>query len=681
MPTLPVAPKRPRTLSLYGDDRVDEWYWLRDRNDPEVLAYLEAENAYTEAMTEHLAPLRERLFEEFKARIQETDESPPVFHGGHWYYSRTVEGLEYAIHCRRTGQLDAAEQVLLDENALAEGQDYFDLRALEPSPDHTLLAYGVNFDGSDNTDIRFRDLRSGEDLDDVIPVVTENVVWASDNRTVFYAARDAALRPHQIWRHRLGDPLAEAELVFQEDDERFRVEVDRTKSGGFIVVTTASSLTSECLVLDADDPNGPLRLVEARQEGRRYFVDHHGDRFLIVTNDGDAVNHKLVEAPVAAPGRDNWRDVVPHREDARLHDVEVFRDWIVLAEQSGAVPRLRVMRASDGETYDLEVPEEVSSTRPGDNPEFDRSILRFEYESMVTPASIFDYDLETRVRTLVKQTPVLGDFDPSRYRSERHWAVAPDGTRVPMSIVYRSDVPRDGSAPAVLYGYGSYEISIDPYFSHFLLSLLDRGFVYGVAHVRGGGEMGRRWYDAGKFLQKSNTFTDFIVCAEHLVAHGYTAPERLVAMGGSAGGLLVGAVVNLRPELFRGVLALVPFVDVVTTMLDESIPLTTGEFEEWGNPKDPQYYAYMKSYSPYDNVEAKEYPAMLVTTGLNDTRVAFWEPAKWVAKLRATKLGDQPLLLKTEMGAGHGGPSGRYHEWRERAFYYAFVLDVVGITD
>lgn len=681
MPTPPAAPRRPRTLSLHGDDRVDDWYWLRDRDDPEVLAYLEAENAYTESMTEHLEPLRERLFEEFKARIQETDESPPVFHGGHWYYSRTVEGLEYAIHCRRTGELDAPEQVLLDENALAEGHDYFDLRALEPSPEHTLMAYGVNFDGSDNTDIRFRDLGRGEDLDDVIPAVTENVVWASDSRTVFYAARDAALRPHQIWRHRLGDPITDALLVYQEDDERFRVEVERTKSGGFIVVTTASSLTTECRVLEAGDPTGPLRLVEPRQEGRRYFVDHHGDRFLIVTNDDGAVNHKLVEAPVAAPGRDNWRDVVSHREDARLHDVEVFRDWIVLAEQSGGVPRLRVMRVSDDEIHDLAVPEEVSSTRPGENPEFDRSILRFEYESMVTPASIFDYDLETRTRTLVKQTPVLGDFDPSRYRSERQWAVAFDGTRVPMSLVYRTDAPRDGSAPAVLYGYGSYEISIDPYFSHFLLSLLDRGFVYAIAHIRGGGEMGRRWYEAGKFLQKSNTFNDFIACAEHLVAEGYTSPERLVAMGGSAGGLLVGVAVNLRPELFRGALALVPFVDVVTTMLDETIPLTTGEFEEWGNPKDPEYYTYMKSYSPYDNVEDKEYPAMLVTTGLNDTRVAFWEPAKWVAKLRAIKLGDRPLLLKTEMGAGHGGPSGRYHEWRERAFYYAFVLHVLGITD
>ncbi|MBW3649188.1 MAG: S9 family peptidase, partial [Actinobacteria bacterium] len=518
-------------------------------------------------------------------------------------------------------------------------------------------------------------------LPDVIPSVTENVVWASDNRTVFYAARDAALRPHQIWRHRLGDPLEGAELVYQEDDERFGVSVERTKSGRFVVVTSASALTTECHVVEASDPLGPLRLVEARQEGLRYFVDHHGEHFVIVTNADGAVNHKLVRAPVATPGRAHWRDVVAHREDARLHHVEVFRDWLVLAEQARAVPRLRVMRAADGEIHDLEVPEDVSSTTFGPNPEFDRSILRFEYESMVTPESIFDYDMETRTAVLVKQAPVLGGFDPTRYRTERQWATAPDGTKVPMSLVYRADLPRDGSAPAVLYGYGSYEISIDPYFSHFALSLLDRGFVYAVAHVRGGGEMGRRWYESGKFLHKGNTFTDFIACAEHLCANGYTSPQRLVAMGGSAGGLLVGAAVNLRPELFRGMVALVPFVDVVTTMLDETIPLTTGEFEEWGNPSDPEYYAYMKSYSVYDNVEAKEYPAMLVTTGLNDTRVAFWEPAKWVAKLRATKLGDQPVLLKTEMGAGHGGPSGRYNEWRERAFYYAFILDLVGLAD
>jgi oligopeptidase B len=516
------------------------------------------------------------------------------------------------------------------------------------------------------------------DLDDVIPDVTGNVVWASDNRTVFYVARDAALRPHQVWRHRLGDPIESAVLVFEEDDERFRVGVERTKSGRFILITTASSLTSEVRFVDASTPDAEPQVVEPRTDGLDYAVDHHGDRFLITTNADGAVNFKLVEAPLDAPGRASWTDLVPHREDARLHGVDVFKDWIVLAEQANAVPRLRVMRAATGEIRELDVPEEVSSTELGANPEFDRSILRFEYESMVTPRSTYDEDLETGERTLVKQVPVLGGYDPSDYVTERQWATASDGTRVPLSVVRRADTPMDGTAPGMLYGYGSYEITIDPGFSHLLLSLLDRGFVYAIAHIRGGGEMGRRWYDDGKFLQKRNTFSDFIACAEHLRG----SVGKLVAMGGSAGGLLMGGVVNDRPDLFDGVLALVPFVDVVTTMLDETIPLTVGEFEEWGNPKDAEYYAYMKSYSPYDNVVPQAYPPMLVTTGLNDTRVAFWEPAKWVAKLRTLKTNPEaPLLLKTELGAGHGGPSGRYNAWRERAMWWAFALDCVGISD
>jgi oligopeptidase B len=677
-PEPPLAARRPHVHTTHGDERVDDWYWLRDRDDPAVIAYLEAENAYHEAMTAHTKPLQERLFEEFKGRIQETDESPPVFHGGHWYSERMVEGLEYAIHARRTGSVDADEEVLLDENELAAGKEYFDLRAFRPSPDHTLAAYGVNFDGSDNTDIRFRDLGRKRDLDDVIPDVTGNVVWASDNRTVFYAARDAALRPHQIWRHRLGDPVERAVLVFQEDDERFRVGCERSKNGDFVFVYSGSSLTTEVHVLRGDEPEGELRVIEPRTTGVEYAVEAHGDRFLITTNADGAVNFKLVEAPVDDPGRANWREVVAHRDDARLHGIDVLKDWIILVEHANAVPRLRVMRAATGEIRELDVPEEVSSTELGANPEFDRSILRFEYESMVTPRTTYDEDLETGSRTLVKQVPVLGGYDPGAYVTERRWATAADGTRVPLSVVRRADTPLDGTAPGMLYGYGSYEITIDPTFSPFVLSFLDRGFVYAIGHIRGGGEMGRRWYDDGKFLQKRNTFTDFIACAEEM----RTSVGRLVAMGGSAGGLLMGAVVNERPDLFDGVLALVPFVDVVTTMLDESIPLTVGEFEEWGNPKDPEYYAYMKSYSPYDNVRPQAYPPMLVTTGINDTRVAYWEPAKWVAKLRTTKTNPEaPLLLKTELGAGHGGPSGRYNAWRERALWYAFALDCVGLAD
>jgi oligopeptidase B len=679
-PTPPVAERRPHVLSIHGDERVDDWYWLRDRDDPATLAYLEAENAYTDAMLAHTEPLQQRLFEEFKARIQETDESPPVFHGGHWYSSRMVEGLEYAIHGRRTGTLDAEEQVLLDENELAAGKEYFDLRAFEPSPDHRLLAYGVNYDGSDNTDLRFRDLERKRDLDDVVPDVTWNVCWASDNRTVFYTARDAALRPHQVWRHRLGDPIERATLVFEEPDERFRVGVERSKSGEYLMIGTRSSLTTEVHFLRADDPEGEWQVVEPRQTGVEYLVEHQGDRFLIVTNADGAVNFKLMAASPDAPGREHWTELLAHRDDARLHGVDVFRDWVVLVEHANAVPRLRVMDPATGEVRELDVPEEVSSTELGPNPEYDRSILRFEYESMVTPRTTYDEDLATGERTLVKQVPVLGGYDPADYVTERQWATAGDGERIPLSVVRRRSTALDGQAPGVLYGYGSYEVTIDPAFSHFVLSLLDRGFVYVIAHIRGGGELGRRWYDDGKFLAKKNTFSDFIAAAEHVRSNGTMG--RVVAMGGSAGGLLMGTVVNERPELFDGVLALVPFVDVVTTMLDETIPLTVGEFEEWGNPKEPEFYAAMKAYSPYDNVVAQDYPPMLVTTGLNDTRVAFWEPAKWVAKLRTLKTNPEaPLLLKTELGAGHGGPSGRYNAWRERALWYAFVLDCVGLTD
>ncbi|HET9444600.1 MAG TPA: S9 family peptidase, partial [Acidimicrobiales bacterium] len=620
---------------------------------------------------------------EFKARILETDESPPVPHGAWWYYHRTVEGLEYDIHCRRAGGPggpEGPEQVLVDENELAGGRDYFDLRVLETSPSHTLVAYGVNFDGGDRTDLCFRDLDTGEDLPDVIAGVDEQVAWVDDG-TVLYVAFDAALRPWQAWRHRLGQPREADELLYQEDVERFRVEVERTKSGAFVVVSTASYETTECRVLDTRGPDAGLRMVEPRQEGRRYAVDHHGDRFLIVTNDGGAVNYKLVEAPLDSPGAAGWRDLVPARDDARLHGIEVFRHWVVLAEQSRAVPRLRVMSLADGSVSEVGVPEEVSSTKPGPNPEFDRDVLRFVYTSLSTPRTTYDLDLATGERTLVKRQPVRGPFDPSWYRTERLWATAADGTRVPMSVVYRDGTPLDGSAPAVLYGYGSYEVSIDPEFSPFLLSLLDRGVVYAIAHVRGGGELGRRWYEAGKFLDKPNTFGDFVACAKHLVCEGYASPAGLVALGASAGGLLVTAAANLRPDLFRAVVALVPFVDVVTTMLDGSIPLTVNEFEEWGDPRRPDFYACMKSYSPYDNVEAKDYPAMLVTTGLNDNAVGFWEPAKWVAKLRATKTDDHPLLLWTDLESGHGGPSGRYGEWRERAFFYAFILHAVGVED
>ena len=679
--TPPAASRRPQRLETHGDVRVDEWYWLRDRDDPEVMRYLEAENAYMEEQTGHLATLRETLFQEFKARIQETDESPPVFWGGHWYSTRTVEGLEYEIHVRRTGSLEAAETVLLDENELAAGKEFFELRAFEPSPDHTLLAYGVNYDGSDDCDILFRDLERKRDTDDVVSGTHGDIEWANDNQTVFYVTVDPALRPHQVWRRKLGQPADSAVLIYEEPDERFRVHLSKSRSQRFIFMSNDSSTSDETWVLPADEPDGTFMLIEARQPDVLYSVNHHEDRFLITTNADGAVNFKLCEAPIDAPGRENWREVIAHRDDTRILGVSPFKDFLVVSERGGAVMKLRLMQP-DGALSDIEQPEEVSTAHVDDNPEYVTKTLRYGYTSMVTPHSIYDLDVETGSRTLVKRQPVHGGFDSANYRTERGWATSADGTEVPISIVYRHDkvTTRDGSRPCVVYGYGSYEISVDPTFSPFVISLLDRGVVYAIAHPRGGGEMGRYWYEAGKFLQKRNTFIDFIAAGDHMVKAGWTSPERMVAMGGSAGGLLMGAVVNMRPDLFAaGVLALVPFVDVVTTMLDETIPLTVPEFEEWGNPKDPEYYAYMKSYSPYDNVEAKDYPPLLVTTGINDTRVAYWEPAKWVAKLRVTKTDANPLLLKTELGAGHHGPSGRYGEWRERALWYAWLLDRLGI--
>jgi oligopeptidase B len=679
--TPPAASRRPQRLETHGDVRVDEWYWLRDRDDPDVTRYLEAENAFMEEQTAHLADLREALFQEFKARIQETDESPPVFWGGHWYSTRTVEGLEYEIHVRRTAAPEADENVVLDENELAAGKEFFELRAFQPSPDHKLLAYGVNYDGSDDCDILFRDLERKRDADDVVSGTHGDIEWANDNETIFYVTVDPALRPYQVWRRKLGQPADSAVLVYEEPDERFRVHLSKARSQRFIFMSSDSSTSDETWVLPADDPEGSFTLIEPRQPDVLYSVNHHEDRFLITTNADGAVNFKLCEAPLDSPGRANWRELIAHRDDTRILGVSPFEGFLVVSERGGAVMKLRLMRP-DGSLSDIEQPEEVSTAHVEDNPEYVTTTLRYGYTSMITPHSIYDLDVDTGTRTLVKQQPVHGGFDSANYRTERAWATSDDGTEVPISIVYRHDkvTDRDGSHPCVVYGYGSYEISIDPTFSPFVVSLLDRGVVYAIAHPRGGGEMGRYWYEAGKFLKKRNTFVDFIAAGDHMVNAGWTSPERMVAMGGSAGGLLMGAVANMRPDLFAaGVLALVPFVDVVTTMLDETIPLTVPEFEEWGNPKDPEYYEYMKSYSPYDNVEAKDYPPLLVTTGINDTRVAYWEPAKWVAKLRVTKTDANPLLLKTELGAGHHGPSGRYGEWRERALWYAWLLDRLGI--
>jgi oligopeptidase B len=673
VPEPPLAPRRPTVVPR---GRVDDWYWLRDRTDPETIAYLKLENAYTTATTEHTAPLRQAVYEEIVGRIEETDESAPVPWGGHWYYHRTVAGLQYLIHCRRTGALDAAEQVVLDENLLAEGHDYLSVGSMALSPDHRLLAYAVDVDGGEVHRVRVRDLESGEDLPDVIERTYYGLAWASDNRTLLYTRPDEAMRPWQLWRHHLGTPPEADVCVLTEPDDRFFLSVARSKTGRLIVIALGSQVTSEVHLLDAAAPEGEPRVVEPRRQGIEYSVADHGDRLFITTNDG-AENFRLMEAPLAAPGRASWREVIGGRDDVKLDGVDVFARHLAVFERSSGLRRIRVMDLPGGSLHEVEQDEPVYGLWPGENPELDTDTLRFELSSPVTPRSTYDYDMRSRDRVLRKRVHVRG-HDPSRYRTERLWAAAADGVRVPISVVHRADLPRDGSAPCLLYGYGSYEIPIDPVFSSPLISLLDRGFVSAIAHVRGGGEMGRRWYEDGKLLRKRTTFTDFCSCAEHLVAEGYTAHSRLAARGASAGGLLVGAAVTMRPELFGAVVAEVPFVDVVTTMLDDTLPLTVIEREEWGDPRQDEYYECMLSYSPYDNVRAREYPAMLVTGGLNDPRVGFWEPAKLVARMRALRTDPRPpLLLKMEMGAGHAGPSGRYERWRDEAFVYAFLIDTV----
>jgi oligopeptidase B len=549
------------------------------------------------------------------------------------------------------------------------------------SPNHRLVAYSTDTEGDEVYTLRVRDLETGTALADEVPGTYYGVEWSEDGGTLFYTVVDDAMRPFRVFRHRLGTDPSEDALVYEEADEAFHVGLGKTRSREWLVIAAQSAVTSEMRVIPAAEPTTAPRVIAARRQDVEYDIEHHGDRFFIVTNDG-AVNFKLVEAPVDNPGPDQWREVLAHRDDVRLMGVDAFADHLALYERAEGLTRLRVMRLGDseGDVHTIEHPEPVHTVSPGINPEFDTSTLRFHYSSLVTPDQAIDYDVTTGTRTVVKQQPVLGGYDPSLYETERAWATADDGTRVPISLAWRQD--RSPGGPALLYGYGSYEYSIDPRFSSVRLSLLDRGFVYAIAHVRGGGELGRRWYEDGKLLHKRNTFTDFVAAAEHLVERGLTTPAGIVARGGSAGGLLMGAVANLRPDLFGAIVAEVPFVDALTTILDESLPLTVIEWEEWGNPvASAEVYEYMKSYAPYDNVEAKDYPALLVRGGLNDPRVGFWEPAKWVAKLRAVKTDDKPLVLKTDMGAGHGGPSGRYDAWRDEAFVLAFALDAVDAVD
>jgi len=706
-PAPPSARRIPHERTHHGDTVVDEYAWLADKDSPETIAHLEAENAYTAAMTAAQAVLSETVFNEIKGRTKETDLSVPARKGGWWYYTRTVEGRQYPVHCRcpagpgqavpRTdeGGPLPGEQVLLDGNELARDAPFFSLGAFSVSPDGRLLAYSTDFAGAERYTMRIKDLATGETAADEIPDTHYGCAWSLDGSTLFYATADAAWRPYRVWRHLVGTPAADDVIVVEESDERYWLGVGLTRSERYVRITSASMLTSEVRLLDAAEPAGQPRVVLARRQGVEYSVEHQDGpdgtgRLLILHNDG-ALNYELSSLPaggVLPPGAGplataaGLAPVVPHRDDTRLLGVDAFAGHLVIHFRRDGLTGLRIIGAA-GDEREISFPEPVYQVSPGANPEYGTGLYRLNYTSLATPESVYDADASTGGLTLLKRKPVLplpgeGSYDPGDYEQHREWATAGDGTRVPISLICRKGTPRDGSAPCVLYGYGSYEISADPSFSISRLSLLDRGFVYAIAHVRGGGEMGRRWYDDGKMLRKTNTFTDFVACAEHLVSQRWTSPRRLVARGGSAGGLLVGAVANLAPQAWGGIVANVPFVDSLTSVLDPSLPLTVIEWEEWGDPlHDAQVYAYMKAYTPYENIGGRTYPPILAVTSLNDTRVLYHEPAKWIARLRATAQGG-PFLLKTEMVAGHGGRSGRYDAWREEAFVLAWIITTAG---
>jgi oligopeptidase B len=676
----PVAKKIEKSLVTHGHVRLDNYYWLNERENPEVVAYLDAENRYLKQVMKHTEPLQERLYDEIKSKIKETDESVPYFENGYFYYSRTVEGGEYNVQCRKKGSLDTDEEIMLDVNAMAEGYAYYALGGGAVSPDNSVLAYSVDTVSRRNYTIYFKNLQTGELLADQIPMTAGNVVWGNDNKTIFYVLRnEVTLRSEKIMKHILGTPVSSDTQVFFEEDDTFNVGIFKTKSRQYLMIVSGSTLTTEYRYLDANNPSGDFAVFQPRTRGLEYEVDHAGDYFYVRTNQ-DAVNFRLMRTSLDKTALENWKEVIPHRADVFFAGFTLFRDFLVVQERKDGINQL-VVKPWQGNEHHIIFEEEVYTVGLGVNREFDSNFIRFQYSSLTTPTSVFDYDMTTRNRILLKQDEVLGGFSSGDYETKRDFATADDGTKIPLSIVYRKGFSKDGTHPALLYGYGSYGITQDPSFRLSILPLLDRGFVYVIAHIRGEQFYGRKWYEDGKLLKKMNTFTDFNAAAQYLIDEKYTTSDKLFARGGSAGGLLMGAVVNLRPDLYRGIIAHVPFVDVVTTMLDESIPLTTGEFDEWGNPKDEEYYYYMLSYSPYDNVKEVGYPAMLVTTGFHDSQVQYWEPAKWVAKLRELKTDDNPLLFHINMDYGHGGASGRFQWIRDLALEYAFIFDQLGIAD
>ncbi len=673
----PVAKIIPERLEAHGDVRVDNYYWLKERENPEVASYLEAENDYTAKMLQHTDENQALLFEEMKGRIKKDDTSVPYLKNGYYYYTRYEEGNEYAFYCRRQGTMEAPEEIMLNANIEAEGEDYYSIWSWDVSPNKNIFTYAVDTGGRKFFTIHFKDLTTGEMLPDLISDVTNNFVWAMDDETVFYTRQDPeTLRMYEIYRHKIGTAVADDILVYKEAEDTFDCYVEMSKSKEYIYIICYQTVSSEVFYLDATNPTGEFTMIQGRERDLEYFVSHMGDHFYFHTN-LNAQNFRLMKAPVTDPGKENWEEVIPHRHNVLLEGVEMFGNYLVAEERVNGLCNLRIIPWDGSAEHNLDFGEPAYQACTIDNYEFDTSLLRYRYASMTTPRTTYDYDMGSHEKTLVKQDEILGGFDSANYVTERQFASGRDGTAIPISIVYHKDFEKDGRAPLLLYAYGAYGSSEDAYFSSSRLSLLDRGFVYAIAHVRGGAEMGRQWYEDGKLLKKKNTFTDFIDCSEFLIDQGYTNNDRLFAEGGSAGGLLMGVIANLRPDLYHGIIADVPWVDAVTTMLDSSIPLTTSEYDEWGNPNEKVYYDYILSYSPYDNLEAKDYPNLLVLAGFHDSQVQYWEPAKWVAKMRTLKSDGNVLLLKTNMTTGHYGASGRFEYYRERALSFAFMLDLV----
>ena len=675
----PQAPEIPHEITETGHTRNDPFFWLREKANPDVLKYLQAENRYTETALKPTEKLRDTIYHEMRRRIKEDDVSVPQKIGDYYYYSRTETGKQYAVHCRRKGSLDATEEVILDENELAKGQKYFRVGILSVSPDHKLLAYSTDTNGGETYVIRIKTLETGELLPDEIKNSSYSFAWANDNKTFFYDQLDDANRPYKALKHILGTSVNQDRTVYEEKDARFFLEIYKARSEKFIFVSVESERASEVRFVDADRPEGEFTLIRPRENDLLYSVEDHGDRFFIVTNE-NAKNFKVVETPVASPDKGHWKDYLPYDPEVKVDAVDAFENHLVISERRNGLPAIRICDLKSGETHEINFDEPTYEVSLDRNPVFKTEIVRIDYSSFITPNSVIDYDMVSRRRELKKEASVLGGYKKSDYASERVFAKADDGVEIPISLFYKKGFRKDGTAPLLLTGYGAYGISTDANFSSSTISLVDRGFVFAIAHIRGGGELGRTWYEDGKLLKKKNTFTDFVSCTQYLIDQKYAAPKRVAILGGSAGGLLMGAVMNMRPELFTSVIAAVPFVDVLNTMSDPSLPLTVTEYEEWGNPQDPKYFDYMASYSPYDNIEEKQYPNLLVTAGLNDPRVSYWEPAKWVAKQRRLKHQNRILLLKTNMGAGHGGDSGRFDQLKEVAMEYAFAIDTLHVN-